>query len=104
MVIQYFELAPVTGQIRAKRMPVRCARKKKNDEKIGASGLLDSAADVLFTDSYSSIMRACYDEASGGDSRNPRDPVVSHVKGAILILISAYRGCGCLGKKSHFET
>ena len=66
MVIQYFELAPMTGQIRAKRMRVRCARKKKkkrNDEKIGASGLLDSAADVLFTDSYSSIKRACYDES-----------------------------------------
>ena len=43
-------------------------------------------------------------KALGGDSKNPRDPVVSHVKGAILILISAYRGGGCLGKKSHFET
>ena len=66
MVIQYFELAPMTGKIRAKRKRVRCARKKKkkkNDEKIGASGLLDSAAGLLLTDPYSSIMRACYDES-----------------------------------------
>ena len=63
MVIRYFELAPVTGQVRAKRMRVRCARKEKSDEKIGASGLLDSAADLLFTDSYSSIMLTCYDES-----------------------------------------
>ena len=63
MVIQYFELAPLTGQIREKRMRVRCARKEKSDEKIGASGLLDSAADLLFTDSYSSIMLTCYDES-----------------------------------------
>lgn len=72
MVIQYFELAPVTGQIRAKRMRMRCARKEKSDEKIGASGLLDSAADVLFTDSYSSIMALAMTKASGGDSRNLR--------------------------------
>ena len=72
MVIQYFELAPLTGQIRAKRMRVRCARKEKSDEKIGASGLLASAADVLFTDSYSSIMALAMTKASGGDSRKPK--------------------------------
>ena len=63
MVIQYFELAPMTGQIKAKRMRMLCQPEKRSDEKISASGLLDSAADVLFTDSYSSIMRARNDES-----------------------------------------